>query len=366
MTSTSGIRSGATAASGTRDARALPGLDIRALQNWLLDNEPELVGAVPLSASLIAGGRSNLTYAIRGAAEPLVLRRPPLGHVQSTAHDMAREFRVITALRGSRVPVPRAIRYVDDPSAGVDAPFYLMERVKGRPIVTREANAAYTPAQLRELSLDLARTLAHLHSIPPDTVGLADFGRPHGFLARQLERWGKQYDGSRGRDLPELDALQAQLHTGIPETRRSSILHGDYRLDNALVRDLAGTPQLSAILDWEMATLGDSLADLGLLGLYWNINAPGSELQGAVPSSVDPAAGYPTFEELVDEYSVTAGVTVPELPWYLGLAAFKLAVILEGIHVRYQAGQTVGPGFERIGELVTPLARAGISYLRQV
>jgi aminoglycoside phosphotransferase (APT) family kinase protein len=363
MTSTSGSTAGNSTSPG--ETRPLPGLNVRALQDWLLLNQPELVGAVPLSASLIAGGRSNLTYAIRGAAEPLVLRRPPLGHVQSTAHDMAREFRVISALRGSRVPVPRAVRYVDDASAGVDGPFYLMERVKGRPIVTREANAPYSPSQLRELSLDLARTLAHLHSIEPESVGLGDFGRPDGFLVRQVERWGKQYDGSRNRALPELDALQSELHAGIPETRRSSILHGDYRLDNALVRDIAGTPQLSAILDWEMATLGDSLTDLGLLGLYWNINSLDSELQGAMPSAVDIPAGYPTFEELVDEYSETAGVTVPELPWYLGLAAFKLAVILEGIHFRFQAGQTVGPGFDQIGELVTPLARAGRSYLRE-
>ena len=352
--------------SGTAEPRQLPGLDVRALQEWLLVNQPELLGAVPLSASLIAGGRSNLTYVIRGAAEPLVLRRPPLGHVQSTAHDMGREFRIISALRGSRVPVPRAVRYVDDPAAGVDGPFYLMERVKGKPLVTRAANAAYTPAQLRELSLDLARTLAHLHSIAPDEVGLGDFGRPDGFVVRQVERWGKQYEGSRSRELPELDALQRELHEGIPETRRSSILHGDYRLDNALVRDLDGAPHLSAILDWEMATLGDSLTDLGLLGLYWNINSLDGELQGAVPSAVDLSAGYPTFEELVDEYSETARVTVPELPWYLGLAAFKLAVILEGIHYRFQAGQTVGAGFDQIGRLVTPLARAGRKYLAEV
>ncbi len=350
-----------TSSSGVR---ALPGLDIAALQEWLLANEPSLLGAVPLSAALIAGGRSNLTYVIRGASEPLVLRRPPLGHVQTTAHDMAREFRVISALRGSRVPVPRAIRFVDDASAGVDAPFYLMERVKGRPISTRKDNAEYSPAQLRELSLDLARTLAHLHTIAPDTVGLDDFGHPDGFLERQVARWGKQYDGSRSRELPELDALQASLRTSIPETRRSSILHGDYRLDNALVRDIAGAPSISAVLDWEMATLGDSLTDLGLLGLYWGVNET-EGVAGAVPSSVDAAAGYPSFDELVDEYSAVTGVAIPELPWYLALAAFKLAVILEGIHFRFQAGQTVGEGFDRIGMLVTPLARAGRRFLQE-
>jgi aminoglycoside phosphotransferase (APT) family kinase protein len=346
--------------------RSLPGLDVVALQNWLLENQPELLGAVPLSASLIAGGRSNLTYAIRGAAEPLVLRRPPLGHVQSTAHDMAREFRVISALRGSRVPVPRAIRLVDDPTSGVDAPFYLMERVTGRTILTRADNAAYTPSQLRELSLDLARTLANLHSIDPADVGLADFGRPDGFLVRQVDRWGRQYDGSRNRDLPELDALQAELHERIPETRRSSIVHGDYRLDNALVRDIAGAPSISAILDWEMATLGDSLTDLGLLGLYWNLNDLDGVPPGIVATSVTELDGYPSFEQLVDEYSAVADVEVPELPWYLALAAFKLSVILEGIHYRFKAGQTVGEGFDQIGALVTPIARAGRRYLARV
>jgi aminoglycoside phosphotransferase (APT) family kinase protein len=364
MSSNTGGSTGSNHGAGSSTLRALPGLDIQALQEWLLANEPSLLGAVPLSASLIAGGRSNLTYVIRGASEPLVLRRPPLGHVQTTAHDMAREFRVISALRGSRVPVPRTIRFVNDPRAGVDAPFYLMERVKGRPISTRKDNAEYSPAQLRELSLDLARTLAHLHTISPASVGLEDFGHPDGFLVRQIERWGTQYDGSRSREVPALDALQASLKISIPETRRSSILHGDYRLDNAVVRDIAGAPSISAVLDWEMATLGDSLTDLGLLGLYWGVNeTPG--IAGAVPSSVDAAAGYPSFEELVAEYEEVTGVAVPELPWYLAMAAFKLAVILEGIHFRFQAGQTVGGGFDKIGMLVTPLALAGQRFLAE-
>jgi aminoglycoside phosphotransferase (APT) family kinase protein len=360
------VGDGARMNSVSGERQAVPGLAVAQLQAWLLENEPELLGAGPLGATVIAGGRSNLTYAIRGASEPLVLRRPPLGHVQSTAHDMAREFRVISALRGSRVPVPRAIRYVDDPASGVDVPFYLMERVPGKVLASARDNADYNPAQLRQLSLDLARTLAHLHSIDPATVGLGDFGRPKGFLTRQVKRWGTQYDGSRNRDLPELDALQQDLHGSIPETRRSSIIHGDFRLDNALVRDLAGSPDISAILDWEMATLGDSLTDLGLLGLYWNLNDLDGVPRGAVPSAVVEADGYPSFEQLVDEYSETARVRVPELPWYLALAAFKLAVILEGIHFRFRAGQTVGEGFDQIGALVTPIARAGRRYLEGV
>jgi len=347
---------------GRYDRHVLPGLDVRELEQWMLRTQPQLLGDQPLGATLITGGRSNLTYALEETSEPLVLRRPPLGHVQATAHDMQREFRVISALGATEVPVPRAVLFVDDPDTGVDAPFYLMQRVGGRTLTSRKDNAGYSPAQLRELSFELVRTLARLHSIVPTDVGLGDFGRPTGFLRRQLERWGTQYDGSRNRGLPELDELQEKLRGGIPQTERSSILHGDYRLDNALVHDVEGTPHLSAILDWEMATLGDSLTDLGLLGLYWSVNNYPDLPRGAVPSSVWVDDGYPSFEELVDEYSATVGMSVPELPWYLAMAAFKLAVILEGIHYRYQAGQTVGTGFDQIGQFVTPLALTGLRY----
>jgi aminoglycoside phosphotransferase (APT) family kinase protein len=353
-----------SASSGQRTS--VPGLDVAQLQAWLRANQPDLLGDAPLRATVVTGGRSNLTYIVNGASEPLVLRRPPLGHVQRTAHDMAREFRVISALRGTAVPVPRPVRYVDDPDAGVDAPFYLMERAKGRVLNSRADNAAYSRDQLQTLSRDLIRTLAALHTIDPASVGLQDFGRPDGFLVRQVERWGRQYDGSRSRDLPELDALQSELQNNIPETQRSSIVHGDYRLDNALVADVDGVPTISAILDWEMATLGDSLTDLGLFGLYWNVNDLEGAPPGAFQSSVSQDDGYPTFAELVAEYEDAAAVSIPELPWYLGLAAFKLAVILEGIHFRFQAGQTVGPGFEQIGALVTPLAKAGSRYLERV
>ncbi|CAN5294403.1 phosphotransferase family protein [soil metagenome] len=339
---------------------ALPGLDVTTLQTWLAAHHPELLGAATLNARIIAGGLSNLTYAIDGAREPLVLRRPPLGHVQTTAHDMAREFRVISALAGSAVPVPRAVLFVDDPSSGVDAPYYLMQRVEGHPIVTRADSREFSRPQLHDISTQLATTLAELHAIDPASVGLADFGRAEGFLARQLDRWGRQYDGSRSRDLPELDSLQSELGAGLPDTRRSTLVHGDYRLDNAMVTtDAAGDPFISAILDWEMATIGDPLTDLGLFGLYWNLNSFEGMSPETTRTAVVASDGYPSFDELVDTYASTAGVTVPELPWYLGLAAFKLAVIVEGIHFRFQAGQTVGEGFERVGRMVEPIARAG-------
>jgi len=338
---------------------AVPGLDVTGLTAWLAESHPELAGDA-LTARVIAGGRSNLTYAIEGARMPLVLRRPPLGHVLSSAHDMRREHRVISALAGSPVPVPRAIDVVDDTADArvTGTVFFVMERAPGSVLVRPEHNAAYTPAGLRRLSLDLAAHLADLHAIDPQRVGLADFGRPDGFLQRQLSTWRRQLDASRSRETPHLDRLQADLADGIPAAERAGLVHGDYRLDNALVVGTGDEPRISAVLDWEMATLGDPLVDLGMFALYWDIaELPGSG--GVAPSAVDPAAGYPGFDELVDAYAARAGIPTPDLRWYRAFAAYKLAVIVEGIHFRFRAGSTVGEGFERMGGLVEPLAERG-------
>jgi aminoglycoside phosphotransferase (APT) family kinase protein len=347
--------------------RATPGIDIGAFGAWLATAHPELTsdGGTELTATRLAGGLSNLTYRIDGAARPLVMRRPPLGHVLSTAHDMQREFTIISALAGSPVPVPNALAYLDDAdgAAGVGTPFYLMDFVAG-PILSRPAdNAEYSPAELRAVSLDLARTLGELHRLDPASVGLADFGRPTGFLERQLRRWATQYDASRSREVAELDTLQARLGLDRPETARSSLLHGDFRLDNAIVHpDAADGARVAAVLDWEMSTIGDSLFDLGTFSMYWDLSTitGGAGIGG---SAVDPAAGYPPFDELVDAYASVVGAAVPSLGWYRGFAAYKLAVILEGIHLRYSSGQTVGSGFEQVGAFVVPLAEWGLRQL---
>lgn len=336
-----------------------PGLNVAALTTWLGEAHPELA-AGPLSAEVIAGGRSNLTYAVTGARIPLILRRPPLGHVLSSAHDMGREHRVISALAGSAIPVPTAIDLVDDTGGDITGTvFFLMEKAPGRVVVSRKQNAQYTREELRALSFELIHHLAALHTVDVAAVGLEDFGRPEGYLTRQLATWRRQLDASRSREVPTLDRLQAALEAGVPATIRTGIVHGDYRLDNALVE---GTPpHISAILDWEMATLGDPLVDLGIFALYWEIwKLPHG---GAVASAVDPDAGYPTFEELAESYAAEAGIDLPDLSWYRAFAAYKLAVILEGIHFRYQAGGTVGEGFDRIGELVGPLSENGLQVL---
>ncbi len=341
----------------------VPGLDVQALTAWLAAAHPELAdGGRDLEATVIAGGRSNLTYAIDGARRPLVLRRPPLGHVLASAHDMRREHRVISALADTPVPVPVAVDVVDDTGGAITGTtFFVMERAPGRVLSTPAHNASYSPEGLRRVSVDLVRTLADLHAVDAASVGLGDFGRPDGYLERQLSTWRRQLAASRSRETPALDVLQERLSEGMPETRRSGVVHGDYRLDNALVDGPA--PRLSAVLDWEMATLGDPLVDLGIFALYWDIAQMPDAFGGAIPSAVDPAAGYPAFDELAQVYAEHAGVDLPALGWYRAFAAYKLAVILEGIHYRFRAGDTVGDGFDAMGGLVEPLARQGLEAL---
>ncbi|MEJ1156134.1 phosphotransferase family protein [Microbacterium marmarense] len=338
----------------------VPGLNVSGFAAWLAKTHPDLAGD-ELTATVIAGGRSNLTYAVEGAAIPLIVRRPPLGHVLSSAHDMRREHRVISALAGTAVPVPTAIDVVDDTDEHLvtSTTFFVMQRAPGRVLAHPAQNANYSPAGLRSLSIELIGDLADLHAVDPTSVGLGDFGRPDGYLQRQLSTWRRQLAASRSRGTAELDALQASLATDIPVATRASIVHGDYRLDNALVVGEGDAPRISAILDWEMATLGDPFVDLGIFALYWEI-ADLPDTGGTVPSAVDSAAGYPSFEELVEVYAARAGIGIPDLRWYRAFAAYKLAVILEGIHFRYQAGDTVGEGFDRIGALVAPLASKGL------
>ena len=345
----------------------VPGLDRAGLTRWLSGAHPDLLGERDgvLTARVVAGGRSNLTYRVDGARLPLVLRRPPLGHVLSSAHDMAREHRVISALADAPVPVPRTVDLVDDTADGhvTGTVFFVMEHVAGAVLARPEQNAGYTSGGLHALGLELATTLADLHAVDPAAVGLADFGRPTGYLERQLATWRRQYDASRSREMPALDALQDALAIRLPagpRDGRGAIVHGDYRLDNAIVAGPPDAPHVAAVLDWEMATLGDPLVDLGMLGLYWDINAV-TDGHGAT-SAVAPGAGYPGFDEVVDAYAARSGAAVPELGWYRAFAAYKLAVILEGIHYRFRAGDTVGDGFDRIGELVAPLAADGLAH----
>ncbi|MFU8854596.1 phosphotransferase family protein [Micromonospora sp. SL1-18] len=338
------------------------GLELDRLAAYLATHRPELA-AGPLSARLIAGGKSNLTYLLRCGGREVVLRRPPLGHVLATAHDMAREHRVISALAPTEVPVPRALLLCPDDDV-IGAPFYLMEKVDGVVYRSRSQTDPLTDGQRRDLAMAMMDTLAALHTVDPATVGLADFGRPEGYLARQVRRWAGQLDRSRSRPLPGIDELRDALAGSVPEGADAGrIVHGDYRLDNLLAA--VDPVAVRAVLDWEMATLGDPLADLGLLLTYWDVLGDSDAADGnPVADGLGPRAGFPTGAELLDRYAGRSDVDVGPLHWHVALGCFKLAVICEGIHYRHTLGQTLGGGFERIGELVALLVEHGLHAAR--
>lgn len=314
-----------------------------------LDKLGAYLGLEPLKGELIAGGKSNLTYCIEGPGGPFIVRRPPLGHVLATAHDMAREHRIITALGPTDVPVPHTIALCTDDTV-IGAPFYVMEFVPGHVYRTAEQAASLGLQRLSTVMASMVEVLAALHAVDPASVGLKDFGHPEGYLTRQLVRWRKQLDSSRSRPLPGIDELHDRLTASVPETHYAGIVHGDYRLDNAVIGD---DDRVAAVLDWEMATLGDQLADVGLMLMYWELLVTGRGLFGVPP----PGAQFPTG--FLDRYPRD----LSRINWYVAFANYKLAVIAEGIHFRFQAGQTLGAGFERVGEGVQHLVARGHELL---
>ena len=331
-----------------------PGLDLKRLRAYLTGALPNRVHG-ELRGELIGAGRSNLTYEVTDQqGDRWVVRRPPLGHVLATAHDMGREFRVLRALRDTAVPVPVVLAHCPDPDV-LGAPFYVMARVDG--VVYRDAgqSPALSGDRARRIAVELVDVLTELHRIDPQAVGLADFGRPDGYLERQLRRWHTQLDASRSRPLAGIDELHSRLSARVPESGPAAILHGDYRLDNVLV---GADDRIAAVLDWEMSTLGDPLADLGLFLVYWEL-PDRLPVAGVIADMVRPEAGFPSAAELADRYADRLGAELSGLPWYRGFGYFKLAVILEGIHYRFVAGQTVGGGFEHIGDLVPALVELG-------
>ncbi|MFI6684612.1 phosphotransferase family protein [Streptomyces sp. NPDC050485] len=333
-----------------------PGLDPEQLRAYLDRARPGLVSG-PLTARLIEGGRSNLTYVVTDGTGRWVVRRPPLGHVLATAHDMKREHRVISALHPTAVPVPEPVLLCEDESV-LGAPFYVMEYVAGTPYRTAGQLAPLGPERTRAAVLGLVDTLVELHAVDPEAVGLGDFGRPEGFLDRQLRRWGKQLDASRNRELAGIDELHAALGRELPASPTPTVIHGDYRLDNVLIGD---DDRIKAVLDWEMSTLGDPLTDLGLLVMY----SARLELPNSPISTTAGAAGHPSPAELIERYAARSGRDTSAIAWYTAFAWFKLAVILEGIHYRYTLGQTVGAGFDRIGELVPVFIAHGLTTLQE-
>jgi len=286
------------------------------------------------TVTLIAGGKSNLTYRVDSPAGSVVLRRPPLGHVLPTAHDMAREHRVMAALVDTAVPVPRMLHFCSDADV-LGQPFYVMERVEGH-IVTSTLPAGYAeePSQRATLSGALVGVLADLHAVDPAAVGLGEFGRPEGYLARQVRRWGQQWEATRLDGLTDLDQLATDLTAAVPVSQRSGIVHGD------------------------------PLADLGILLVYWAQGDDGATRKGG---TVVPAAtvlpGFWTRAQVAEDYARRTGADISELPWFVAFGFFKLAVVCAGIVARVRGGAMVGGGFEGFQERIAPLVELGQATL---
>jgi aminoglycoside phosphotransferase (APT) family kinase protein len=336
------------------------GLDLDAFSRWLDEQAPGLLVG-PLEATLITGGKSNLTYAVTDGSRDLIVRRPPLGHVLATAHDMGREHRVISALAGTTVPVPATHGLCQD-DAVIGAPFYVMERVVGTPFARASQLEELGADRTRAITERMVDVLADLHAVDPADVGLEDFGRPQGYLERQVRRWKKQLEASRSRDIPGMDDLVARLEGAIPDSGDGTIVHGDYRLDNLLVdAGPDGGDQVTAVLDWEMSTLGDPLTDVAILLAYQQLAEAGGDGAGAgMVTDAARAPGYLSRDEVLERYAARSGRDVSDIDFHLALAFFKLAVILEGIHYRHAHGQTLGAGFDGIGDLIEPLVQAGL------
>jgi aminoglycoside phosphotransferase (APT) family kinase protein len=313
--------------------------------------------------ALLSGGYSNLTYVVRSPAGEVILRRPPLGHVLPTAHDMGREHRVITALAPTAVPVPRTL-LLTEAASPLGFQCLVMERVAGHICRTSlPAGYADTPERRYAIGLGLVDVMADLHLVSYERVGLGDFGRPDGFMERQLRRWRTQWDASKSREIPALDQLHADLDASRPRSAYKSIVHGDYRLDNTILHPVR-PGEIVAVLDWELSALGDPLADLGALLAYYAEPADDALLVAAnVVPPITAAEGFPTRGALVERYAERTGFDLSELSWYVAFSYLKIAIICQGIADRAAHGAMIGEGFEDAGAQIDAQIAAGARVL---
>ena len=308
----------------------MQGINEPNLEKWLDANIEGARG--PYTYSLIAGGRSNLTFRVTDSAgRQMVLRRPPMGHVLATAHDMAREHRIMSAVGRTDVPVPGMLGVCLDPEVN-DAPFYVMSYVDGVVLDSPEKGQLLPEALRTPASEHLIDVLADLHAVDVDAVGLGDLAKREGYVERQVKRWSTQWTNSRTRELPAVEEVARLLAARIPEQQGTVIAHGDYRFGNCLTDVDSG--RIVAVLDWELCTLGDPLADLGYVGIYWT--DPGMPLTRTNDPSGIP--GFCSFDHLVERYATRTGRDVSNISYYRAFASFRLAVIAEGVYARYLHG----------------------------
>src|SRR3954451_5255832 len=326
-------------------------IDQPKLEDWFAR---EIDGATaPLAFDRISGGRWNLTYGVTDSAGRCwALRRPPLGKRLASAHDMAREHKILAALGPTNVPVPPVVALCADDSVN-GAPFYVMEFVDGPILRTRqEAEAAFEAGDRQLIGERVVDTLVDIHAVDPEEIGLGDLGKREDYVARQLHRWQGQWEKSKTRELPVVDEVHDRLVARIPEQGPATIVHGDYRLDNMILSD---SGEVAAVVDWELCTLGDPLADVGMLMVYWA--EEGDEFTSLLDAATT-APGFPKRDELKARYAEVSGRDLPELDYYVALGYWKLAVILECVFARYAAGQygTTDEGFQEFARIVERLA----------
>ncbi|MFD6860282.1 phosphotransferase family protein [Rhodococcus sp. NPDC060090] len=332
------------------------GLDLPALQRFLSESGVGIDGE--LRAELISGGKSNLTYGIFDDTSKWVLRRPPTAGLTPSAHDVAREFRITSALQDSGVPVAGTVALCED-EAVMGAPFTVVEHIDGRVIRSKDDLDTLTDDEITRCTDELVRIIAALHNVDFGAVGLGELGRPDGYVTRQVKLWASQWDRVKTHELPDLERLHATLADAIPESPAPSIVHGDYRIDNTIL-DKNDASKVAAVVDWELSTLGDPLTDLALMCVYRH---PALDDVLGFPAAWT-SSRLPANDDLVQRYAVASGRDIAHWDFYMGLAYFKLAVIAEGINHRWRVGATIGDGFDKAGEAVPALVAAGLDAVK--
>jgi aminoglycoside phosphotransferase (APT) family kinase protein len=339
----------------TPDARP-PLLVLEPLRGFLDEHD---LGAGEIKAQPIGDGHSNVTYLIERDSNPtypqLVLRRPPRPPLPPSAHDVLREARLLRALEPTPARVPRVLAVCDREDL-IGCPFYVMERVRGEVIVSHTPAALDTPEQRRRIGEQLIDALVEIHAVDWQAAGLEGFGKPTGYLERQLRRFGGLWDLNKTREIPSVERIKAWLSEHMPESGPATIVHGDYRLGNTMFADKSPA-ELVAVLDWEMSTIGDPLADVGYMCMFWT---EASDPEGGLREhlgKVTRAEGYPTREELIARYEERSGRSMQDLRWYVTLALWKSVVFMEGNYKRAVAGTTDDPYLKQFGEGVLELAR---------
>ena len=331
------------------------GIDLPRLTPWLTERLPKLTP--PLRFTRVGEGQSNLTFRVDDAAGyAMVLRRPPLGEILASAHDMKREPRILSGLAEAGARVPHTLAYCDDPEV-TGAPFYVMEHVDGLIVTKVDTAERLAPKARATAARSLVQTLTELQAVDLDAAGLADFKRPESLASRQLRRWTRQWHASKTQELPVVEETAELLEARMPEERESVLVHGDYRLDNAV---LSPEGEVRAVLDWELCTVGDALADVGLLVAYWNELGSAAGQAGALfREPVTAVAGFPTGAELATEYARASGRDIAELGFWIAFAYWKVAIIVEGVYRRWLNDPGNGSG---AGELQPAVARlAGLA-----